>query len=98
MLKWSSDAVVAANLAYFNTYHPYAEHLTFLRELVAANPTRSEIITSGTSVQGRVITGIHFWGTGGKGSKPAIVLHGGVHAREWITPMVIPLSGQLKPF
>ena len=78
----------AADLTYFNAYHPYADHLTFLRELVAANPTRAEIVTGGTTVQGRPITGIHFWGSGGKGSKPAVVLHGQVHAREWVTGMV----------
>jgi len=55
--------------------------------LVATYPTQAEIVTAGTSTGGRAITGIHFWGSGGKGSKPAIVLHGTVHAREWITTM-----------
>lgn len=80
--------LAAADLSYFNAYHPYAEHLQFLRDLVAANPGRAEIVTAGNSNGGRAITGIHFWGSGGKGSKPAIVLHGTVHAREWITGMV----------
>lgn len=39
-------------------------------------------------MQGRVLTGIHIWGSGGKGSKPAVVFHGTVHAREWISTMV----------
>lgn len=55
---------------------------------MAQYPARAEIVTSGSSVGGRVITGIHIWGSGGKGSKPAIVLHGTVHAREWITGVV----------
>lgn len=38
-------------------------------------------------MQGRALTGIHIWGSGGKGSKPAILIHGTVHAREWITTM-----------
>lgn len=45
-------------------------------------------MTSGKSLQGNAITGIHFWGSAGKGKKPAIVLHGTVHAREWIASMV----------
>jgi len=61
--------------------------LLFLNDLVAAHPTQAEIVTAGTSSGGRAITGIHFWGSGGKGSKPAVVLHGTVHAREWITTM-----------
>ena len=47
------------------------------------------MVTSGTSLQGQPITGIHLFGSGGKGTKPAIVLHGTVHAREWITTMVL---------
>ena len=38
-------------------------------------------------MQRRALTGIHIWGSGGKGSKPAVVIHGTVHAREWITTM-----------
>ncbi|KAH8591552.1 zinc carboxypeptidase [Bisporella sp. PMI_857] len=76
-----------ANATWFNAYHAYADHLTFLNDLVALYPTQAEIVTAGASVNGRPITGIHFWGSGGKGSKPAIVLHSTVHAREWITTM-----------
>jgi murein tripeptide amidase MpaA len=49
----------------------------------------SEIITAGSSVQGRALTGIHIWGSGGKGSKPAVLFHGTVHAREWISTMTV---------
>lgn len=56
-------------------------------DLQAGFPGQSEIFTAGTSVQGRALTGIHIWGSGGKGSKPAILIHGTVHAREWITTM-----------
>jgi len=73
--------------SWFTAYHPYADHLQFLRDLQAGFTSQSEIVTLGTSVQGRVLTGIHIWGSGGKGSKPAVVIHGNVHAREWITSM-----------
>ncbi|KAF1935960.1 carboxypeptidase-like protein A1 precursor [Clathrospora elynae] len=73
--------------SWFTAYHPYADHLQFLKDLQAGYTGQSEIVTVGTSIQGRVLTGIHIWGSGGKGSKPAVVIHGNVHAREWITSM-----------
>ncbi|KZM20888.1 uncharacterized protein EKO05_0006328 [Ascochyta rabiei] len=73
--------------SWFTAYHSYTDHITFLRDLQAGYTGNSEIVTSGSSVQGRVITGIHIWGSGGKGSKPAVLIHGTVHAREWITTM-----------
>jgi hypothetical protein len=72
---------------WFTAYHPYADHLTFLSDLQAGFSSQSEIFTTGSSVQGRKLTGIHIWGSGGKGSKPAVLIHGTVHAREWITTM-----------
>ncbi|KAF4554509.1 Metallocarboxypeptidase A-like protein 1 [Elsinoe fawcettii] len=86
----SSEYVSIAALpstTWWDTYHPYADHLTFLRDLQGAYPANSEIVTAGSSAQGRVITGIHIWGNGGKGSKPNVLFHGNVHAREWITSM-----------
>lgn len=75
--------------SWFNSYHSYNDHVQFVRDLQSAFTSNSEVITSGTSVQGRAITGLHLWGKGGKGSKPAIIFHGTVHAREWITTMVV---------
>ncbi|WYZ46173.1 hypothetical protein EsH8_IX_000398 [Colletotrichum jinshuiense] len=72
---------------WFTAYHSYADHLQFLTDLRASFPSQSEIVTAGSSFQGRALTGIHIWGSGGKGSKPAVVLHGTVHAREWISTM-----------
>ncbi|EON69315.1 hypothetical protein W97_08575 [Coniosporium apollinis CBS 100218] len=82
------SAFAAADITFFNSYHPYAEHVQFMRDLVAKYPNNAEIVTSGTTVQGRPITGIHIWGAGGKGTKKAVVFHSTVHAREWITTMV----------
>ncbi|KAK4188578.1 putative carboxypeptidase [Podospora australis] len=81
-------AVGSANATWFNSYHSYNDHLQFLRDLQATYPSRSAIVTSGNSLGGRAITGIHFWGSSGKGVKPAIIFHSTVHAREWITTMV----------
>lgn len=67
-----------ANDAWFNAYHPYADHLTFLNDLVATFPNNAKIVTSGTSVGGRAITGINIFGSGGSGNRPAVVWHGTV--------------------
>ncbi|KAK3313606.1 hypothetical protein B0H66DRAFT_577562 [Apodospora peruviana] len=83
----SAQAVPSLN--WFNSYHSYADHVTFFSDLQGAFPQNSELITAGTSVQGRSIFGIHLWGSGGKGSKPAVYFHGTVHAREWITAKVV---------
>ena len=81
-------AAAAINSTWFTAYHTYANHLSFLSGLQAQYPSNSEIVTSGNSLQGNAITGIHIYGSAGKGVKPAVIFHGTVHAREWITTMV----------
>ncbi|KAI0393886.1 hypothetical protein F5Y17DRAFT_458417 [Xylariaceae sp. FL0594] len=76
------------SLSWFDAYHPYAEHLTYLSDLRSAFPNNSELFAAGKSFEGRPLQGIHLWGKGGKGAKPAILFHGNVHAREWITSKV----------
>lgn len=75
------------DIDYYNAYHPYADHIHYLNDLHALYPNNSEIVVPGDSVNGNPITGIHFYGNDGPG-KPAVVIHGTVHAREWITTMV----------
>lgn len=84
----SLATVGSANISWFNSYHPYADHIQFLNDLQSAFPSNSEIVVAGNSIEGRPITGLHFYGSAGKGVKPAVVLHGTVHAREWITTLV----------
>lgn len=79
----------SANSTWFDSYHPYADHIQFLTDLQSQYDANSEIVIAGNSDSGRPITGIHIYGSGGKGVKPAVVFHGTVHAREWITTMVI---------
>jgi Zinc carboxypeptidase len=83
--KWKRNT---KDLSWFQSYHPYDDHRLYLEDLHAKFPNKSEIFSSGTSYEGRDISGIHLWGEGGKDSKPAILWHGTVHAREWITTMV----------
>ncbi|KAJ1329880.1 carboxypeptidase A4 [Microdochium nivale] len=87
--EFPAFSIAAVNSTWFNSYHPYADHLGFLRGLQQQYPSQSEIVTSGNSLQGNAITGIHLFGSAGKNVKPAIVIHGTVHAREWIGTMVV---------
>ncbi|KAH8895379.1 zinc carboxypeptidase [Thozetella sp. PMI_491] len=82
-------AAGSANSSWFSSFHPYKDHVQFLQDLAVQYPLNTEIVTSGTSLQGNNITGIHIFGSSGKGIKPAVVFHGTVHACEWIANMVV---------
>lgn len=82
------SSLAAINTTWFTAYHSYADHLSYIRNLAAKYPNNAAIATSGTSLQGNTITGIQIFGSSGAGVKPAVVFHGTVHAREWITTMV----------
>ncbi|KAI8960409.1 hypothetical protein F5Y11DRAFT_268596 [Daldinia sp. FL1419] len=77
------------SLSWFDAYHAYDDHLTFLKDIQSSFSSNSELITAGKSFEGRDIQGIHLWGSGGKDSKPAVYFNGNVHAREWISSKVV---------
>lgn len=52
-------------------------------------PKHIEFISSGTSFEGRDLYGIKLTGSKKVKDKQAIVWHGNVHAREWITSMTL---------
>ncbi|KAI1093240.1 hypothetical protein F5B19DRAFT_491573 [Rostrohypoxylon terebratum] len=83
------SAAALPDFSWFSAYHDYADHLVFLEDIHSSFSSNSELITAGKSFEGRDIQGIHLWGSSGKGSKPAIVWHGNVHAREWISSKVV---------
>lgn len=72
--------------AWYDSYHPYEDHIAYWADLQASFANQSAKFSSGTSYEGRDIFGYHFWGAGGPG-KPAILYHSNVHAREWIASM-----------
>jgi len=74
----------------YDIYHNYEEHVQYFKDLQAAIPNNSRIVSSGTSFEGRDIFGLHLWGDSGP-NKTAILYHGTVHAREWITTPVCSL-------
>lgn len=78
----------SATLAWFDSYHPYADHLRFLSDLQTQHKSNSKIFFADNSTEGQAITGIHIYGKKGKGQNPAVVFHGTVHAREWVTTLV----------
>lgn len=75
------------DLSWYDSYHPYEDHVQYFEDLHATFPNNSEIVSSGTSYEGRDLYGIHLWGADGPG-KPAVLFHGTVHAREWISAPV----------
>ncbi|OTB10809.1 hypothetical protein K445DRAFT_341034 [Daldinia sp. EC12] len=76
------------DLSWYDSYHDYQDHIQYFEDLQKSFPNNSELISSGTSYEGRNIHGLHLWGAGGPG-KPAVLYHGNVHAREWITSPVV---------
>lgn len=88
MITMSDVSLAAINSTWFTAYHSYADHLSYLSNLATKYPSNAAVTTSGNSLQGNTITGIHIYGSTGGGVKPAVVFHGTVHAREWITTMV----------
>ncbi|KAF1850604.1 uncharacterized protein K460DRAFT_301829 [Cucurbitaria berberidis CBS 394.84] len=73
---------------WFDSYHPYDDHVEWWQELQKSFPQNSNWTSSGTSYEGRDLFGVHLWGASGPG-KPAVLYHGTVHAREWIAAPVI---------
>lgn len=90
--RWGGRAKRQADdLAWYDSYHPYEDHVQYFKDLQALFPNNSEAVSSGTSFEGRDIYGLHLWGAGGPG-KPVVLYHGTVHAREWISTMVRPFA------
>jgi murein tripeptide amidase MpaA len=76
---------------WFDSYHSYADHIQYFKDLHSAYPNTTEIVSQGKSVEDRDLYGLKLFGSGsgGNGTKEAIVFHGNVHAREWITSMTV---------
>ncbi|KEY67255.1 hypothetical protein S7711_09050 [Stachybotrys chartarum IBT 7711] len=80
---------LATDPTWFDSYHDYEDHIAFFEDLHATYPNNTELVSTGTSYEGRDQFGIHFWGSAGPGVNPAVLWHGTVHAREWISAMVV---------
>ena len=86
---------IKAGAGPFDDYMPLADVIAYMNSLVALRPDLAQLVTVGTTVENRTITAIRITGPGG-GTKPAVLYHGGIHAREWITvPTVLWAADQL---
>jgi hypothetical protein len=72
------------DLSWFDTYHDYADHLTYWDDLVQAFPENSEKFEIGKSYEDRSIYAFHLFGDkkDSETEKPVILWHATVHARE----------------
>lgn len=80
------------DLSWYDTYHPYADHLDYWDDLVHAFPKNSKKFSLGKSYENRTIYAFHLFGDKKKGGygpktkdkpqKPIILWHATVHARE----------------
>jgi hypothetical protein len=81
------------DLSWFNTYHPYADHLQYWDDLIKAFSKNSRKFPIGKSYENRTIWAFNLHGDKKKGhgkheeNKPVILWHATVHAREWISTM-----------
>ncbi|KZL80746.1 zinc carboxypeptidase [Colletotrichum incanum] len=77
------------SLSWFDSYHAYDDHIQYWKDLHAAFPNNSEWLDIGSSYEGRKIFGLRLWGGEDTGTKPVVLWHGTVHAREWITTLTV---------
>lgn len=69
-----------------NTYHTIDEIYAHLDNLARDYSNKVKVIIGGSSYEGRKIKGVKL--SFGK-NKPGIVIEGGIHAREWISPATV---------
>ena len=80
------------DLSWYDSYHPYTDHLDYWDDLVHAFPKNSKKFPLGKSYENRTIHAFHLFGDKNKGGygpktkdkrqKPVILWHATVHARE----------------
>ncbi|GKT88441.1 zinc carboxypeptidase [Colletotrichum tofieldiae] len=75
--------------SWFDSYHAYDDHVQYWKDLHAAFPNNSEWLDIGSSYEGRNIFGLRLWGGEDTKTKPVVLWHGTVHAREWITTLTV---------
>ena len=83
------ESLTERGTSWFSNYKQYSEIDTYLTQLVNENPAIASRFTLGTNtVEGRPIYGIKITGPATGAPKPAFIVEGLQHAREWIAAMV----------
>ena len=73
---------------WFEDYKSYAEIDAYIDALIDLRPDLVSRFVFGTSIEGRTMFGMRITSSEGGEDKPAVVLDGTHHAREWIALMV----------
>lgn len=73
---------------FFADYRAPSEIDAYLNELVTLRPDLAQLLTVGTTIEGRTIRAIRITGPAvpGEPTRPTIIINAGQHAREWIAP------------
>ncbi len=80
--------------AFFQTYRTYEELDGFIDQLAQQYPGMTSTFFVGLSGEGRAIRGIRITGPGNASARPALLIDGTQHAREWISPMTVAYIGE----
>lgn len=70
----------------WTAYYQIADIYTWMTQLILEHPNKVSVVSVGTSYEGRQIKGIVI---SFKPGQRAIVIEGGIHAREWISPATV---------
>jgi hypothetical protein len=85
-------------LAWYQNYRTYDEFNARLGAMATLYPQMATTFTAGQTLQGRAMNGMVISGPSVPGNaaadRPQIFLHGGQHAREWVSPMVTMFIGE----
>jgi murein tripeptide amidase MpaA len=89
MITQNSKSWTVTDDSFFETYRPYDEHLTFMKQLAESYPHVVEVLSPiGKTIEGREIHALKISAPSKKGAqkknKPAVYLESTVHAREWV--------------
>ncbi|KAH8270236.1 hypothetical protein KR018_006102 [Drosophila ironensis] len=77
-------------------YYSHGEINQFIEDLAKENPSRVYVKTVGKSYEGRLMKTVTITNGDKRRNKNVILVDGGIHAREWISPAaVVYLIGQL---
>ncbi len=86
------DSIMSANESladgpWFGAYKTLADIEARLTQLAGQFPTLATLSQIGVSIENRPVRMIRITGPGSTATRPAFVINGTQHAREWVTPM-----------
>ena len=69
----------------YSNYYPFADHVSFMNQLVGERPDLASISSIGQTLLGNPIWTVNATGPGDASSRPQVAINATIHAREWIT-------------